>query len=342
MKAARKIDLDIIRIVAILLVIFNHTDGFIYYTETGNIMTWLFSLGMACICRVGVPLFFMVSGALLLSKDETIKELLCRRVSKIFIVLIIISIFYYVMDVCRHRIPNAGVNDFLEKFYTNGIRESLWFLYAYCGMLLTLPFFRIMIRHIDQRLMRYLFGLKIIFALILPLWKELFGFSISLDLGFVNDYIFYMILGYYMKFASTWQEKGYRFWQESVGFIGCVVFDMIIMQIHFLKTGNNSQELLDIFICIMAPLVFCMCGKIADRWRGNDRINIAIATVGQCVFGIYLLDNFVRWQLLPLYLFLSEKTIGVFANSIYVCGVFIIGFIYTAVLRKIPFIKRYL
>ena len=37
----KKLYLEVIRILAVLLVIFNHTDGFVYYTVPGNIITHL-------------------------------------------------------------------------------------------------------------------------------------------------------------------------------------------------------------------------------------------------------------------------------------------------------------
>lgn len=78
--------------------------------------------------------------------------------------------------------------------------------------------------------------------------------------------------------------------------------------------------------------------KVTDKSPGGK----IIVAIGSCVFGIYLFDNFVRWQLLPVYLFLSEKTVGVIANSVYVALAFAGGFIYTWILRKIPVIRKYL
>lgn len=342
MKPARKVDLEIIRIVAVLLIIFNHTDGYIFYTETSNILTWIFSVGMACICRAGVPLFFMVSGALLLSKDETIKELLCKRGVRILTVLFVASVFYYIFDVFRYKMPDAGIKDFWVKLCACDIRESLWFLYAYFMILLTLPFFRIMVKYAEQKLIQYLFGLKVIFSFIIPLLRILFDFPLFLDAGFVDDYIFYMILGYYMETHNICKEKKKTIYAELACFVGCIAADMAIMRIYFLNTGGYTQEISELFICVMTPIVFRMCQKISEKFEKNDIMRRMIVYAGQCVFGIYLLDNFVRWQLLPLYLFLCEKTIGVFACSVYVSGTFILGFIYTAILRKIPFMKKYL
>lgn len=342
MKSNRRADLELIRIVAILLVIFNHTDGFIYYVETENILTWIFSVGMACICKIAVPLFFMVSGALLLAREETIKDLLCKRAARIFIVLFIVSLFYYIIDIYRYGMSNVGIEDFLTKFCNKKIRDSLWFLYDYFAILLILPFFRILIKHMNQKLMGYLFALKVIFSLVIPLLDELLGIFFYLNMGFVNEYIFYLILGYYMELGCDWRKKKQGIWLDVVCFVGCAVFDMVVMQVHFVKTGEYSQQLLELFLCIMAPSAFRICQRMADRWKECDKLNKVIVAVGQYVFGIYLLDNLVRWQLLPLYLYLSEKTIGVFACSVYVCATFTVGLIYAAALKKIPLVKRYL
>lgn len=69
----KKIYLEILRILAILFVIFNHTgvNGFLIFQKysytTGQF--WLY-LYISTFVTCAVPVFFMISGALLLSKDE--------------------------------------------------------------------------------------------------------------------------------------------------------------------------------------------------------------------------------------------------------------------------------
>ncbi len=70
--------LEIIRIIAAVFVVFNHTDslGYQLYMEF-SCDSWrllVYMIPSIC-CKVAVPLFFCISGALLLNRDESIKTI---------------------------------------------------------------------------------------------------------------------------------------------------------------------------------------------------------------------------------------------------------------------------
>lgn len=87
--------LDVLRIIAIYCVLFNHTNGFLLYATHYPLPSSYLYLIISILSKVAVPIFFMISGALLLGKDESYQELLRKRILKYTIVLIIISFFYY-------------------------------------------------------------------------------------------------------------------------------------------------------------------------------------------------------------------------------------------------------
>ena len=61
-EKSKMVHLEVIRILAVCLVVFNHTDGyFLYFTTTDHPITYLVSLFFSVLCRINVPLFFMVS-----------------------------------------------------------------------------------------------------------------------------------------------------------------------------------------------------------------------------------------------------------------------------------------
>lgn len=61
-----------------------------------------------------------------------------------------------------------------------------------------------------------------------------------------------------------------------------------------------------------------------------------ILLTGNCVFGIYLFEQFARIQLLPVYLFLCKYTVGVLACTVYVFSSFLLAYIYTLIAKKVP------
>lgn len=349
MKENKKVYLEAVRIIAVLLVIFNHTDGSVYYTLPCNIGTYLYSLILTIFCRMAVPLFFMVSGALLLAKEESLSELFKKRIVRMITVLVTVSLLYYLFDIVRGRIEAPGAGDFLSRLAGNGIRESFWFLYTYICALLLLPFFRKAAPYLNKRLILYLVGLKAVFDFLVPLISLVTGAAFSFDPGFVSGCYYDMFLGYYLsrEEADAQVHSGNRQMHVSIGkmavlLAALVAFNGVLMYGLKQITGSYHTAALDYFVFLTAPLAFIIIKKGMMQISAESSGGKIILALGSCVFGIYLFDNFVRWQLLPAYLFLSEKTVGVLANSVYVALTFGGGFIYTWILRKIPVIRKYL
>lgn len=79
--------IEAIRILAIFFVIFNHTAerGFFLFAMYPNtdIQYWIY-MGISVFCKFSVPMFLMISGALLADKEESLKESGVRGFSGFF------------------------------------------------------------------------------------------------------------------------------------------------------------------------------------------------------------------------------------------------------------------
>ena len=86
MKKAKLVHIEILRILAIFFVIFNHTgkDGYFLFSEfsASSIRFWLY-LFLSHFCKFAVPVFLAISGALVLSKPREPLKQLCKKNSKI-------------------------------------------------------------------------------------------------------------------------------------------------------------------------------------------------------------------------------------------------------------------
>lgn len=74
-KKQKKIYFEWMRILACGLVIFNHLEGYTLYKSSIGMKQGLYML-LTMITRINVPLFFMISGALLLKKRKILLPLL--------------------------------------------------------------------------------------------------------------------------------------------------------------------------------------------------------------------------------------------------------------------------
>ena len=73
----RKLYFDILRIIAITCVVYNHTNEYGYYRYAivnNQVFSCLYA-ALGAFIAIGVPLFFMISGALLLEKEEFLRSM---------------------------------------------------------------------------------------------------------------------------------------------------------------------------------------------------------------------------------------------------------------------------
>lgn len=129
---------DLCRVVAIYGVILIHSCGATFYSF-GKIplSDWLAANALDSLARVSVPLFVMLSGAMLLKPGAPITALsaLPRRVSKVLIPLVVWSLLYLYVVASHKGTPV----DWLGMLRQPAMYH-LWFVYMIIGLYLLLPF----------------------------------------------------------------------------------------------------------------------------------------------------------------------------------------------------------
>ena len=135
MTKNREYAFDILRVISMLMVIIIHVAN-IYCRSFGIISnsSYLISLIFNTICRISVPIFFMISGTLLLDRKFN-KEKYIKRVLKYVLLIIIWDIIYLVWEYFY-----LGVTyDKLYKLIIDPYRAHLWFLYTILVLYIVQP-----------------------------------------------------------------------------------------------------------------------------------------------------------------------------------------------------------
>lgn len=342
----KKVHLEVIRLLAVCFVVFNHTDGyFLYFSNTENSVTYTVSLFFSVLCRMNVPLFFMVSGALLLRKEESISELYRKRVGRILLVLLLFSVLQYVVSVWSGmETGEMGIRDFLFRFYTGNIADSYWFLYAYLGVLAGLPLFRKMAGGMGMEEFRYLFCLKLLSDVVFRLAAVYTGRAAAMEIPLVTDSVFYLFAGYYME----WEAPEEWYGRKDIGRgaaaagVGLVLVSMALVWLEYKVTGAYSQNCLGIFSSILTIIAYYMVKSFCGSYAMSGRVRNMVVYLGSTVFGIYLIEPLVRKQLLPVYLYLCDRTVGLAACFVYVTGTLLLSVIYVSIGKKVPVIGKLL
>lgn len=193
--------LDNIRAVSTIAVVILHVAAPILYKygeiteENWNIGN--FYDGMVRFC---VPVFFMLSGALLLSKDYELSYFLKKRFWRIIPPLFFWSLIYLIYDIFltgeqSFTLINS-VKIIIRKFFY-GAKFHLWFVYTLLGLYLFIPILRKWIKHSNDK--EILYFLILWFATIVYSIPYLKIYLPDIPLTNFSGYIGYLVLGYYLS-----------------------------------------------------------------------------------------------------------------------------------------------
>lgn len=143
MKQQRITSLDLIRTIAILLVITQHAWTGLQLDEPG---LGIGSSIYQALVIMGVPLFFMLSGALMLgSKPLPIGRFLSRRFKRLLLPYLLWATLVYIISVVMHKYPEMqtsteGLKFYLPYLLSGKINPSYWYIFVLIGLYALAPF----------------------------------------------------------------------------------------------------------------------------------------------------------------------------------------------------------
>ncbi|MCW4023918.1 MAG: acyltransferase family protein [Candidatus Bathyarchaeota archaeon] len=194
---------DIIRVVAIILVIFLNATAFPYIIPaavTSDVMSnWWTSNFYASFGAMGIPLLVMLSGALLLDKskaDEPIRFFFKKRFNRIGLALVFWTIIYFVWGIkVAGTVPST--NEIMHGIFA-GSYYHLWFLYLLVGLYLATPILRVLIKNMNRNQFKYLLALTFI-GTIIPSLTIFISFDLTPVMFVFAGWVGYYLLGSFLK-----------------------------------------------------------------------------------------------------------------------------------------------
>ena len=216
-------NIDILRIFAFVFIVMLHTLNRQY-----GLTVWM--SGYAVI-SIGINLFIMISGYLLLDRTETVKEFFRKRffsILPLFIIFNIIYIYFY-----NHSFIT------IKKISA----PHFWYIYMILGLYLLTPWLRKVLQYAEKETF-YVVVLWFLCNVFNP-YMQFFKFpKIPFSHFPITGFIGYYILGYYLK--------KYRYKLEKIPFI-CVIgvyitgflISVLSTKYVLVTTGNRISDFFD-------------------------------------------------------------------------------------------------
>ena len=354
------IHIEALRIIAAFLVIFNHTGSngyFLFTSHPSGTFPYFLYMAFSVISKVGVPIFLMISGALLLKKDIYYKNLFKSKILRIFIVLIIFTAIFYVRLHILKYSTKFNIADFFVRLYKGDIIIPYWYLYAYISFLLAFPFLRSMVKNLSENDYKYLIILSIIFISILPCLEYRFSLGeVSLNSygkisWLFSNIVIFPLIGYYIEniLDISKLNKKHLMFSNIVAIIG-IFLSCYMTYFKHRVTGEctelNTQDFMDAFALLICAPIYLNIKYFFSKIELGNVLEKFILSLGSCTFGIYLIhmaiieSKFIKnlWDTLVI-----QNHINCMIIILFLCMLtMFICYIITYILKKIPIVKKLL
>ena len=332
-KSTRDISLDGVKVIAILLVITIHLSakGFSFMTEHW----WAVNI-YESISRVGVPLFLMVTGALLLPRTPDARSMM-RRALRVGLPLAVWSVVY----LCWFQYTGTLIDNWFASILRAPVVPHLWYLYILIGAYIFLP------------VLAGFYQLPNVSAQVLALLAWFIGSSLAplayaltsrvyvgLDWSFLSLYAGYMVLGamLFHKLPAQWLKLWPAIVMWSVSTAGIAYFTWW----HSLVVGRAVET----FYTYSSPLVItaaigAFCGIrvfFSTYVQGSTLLSRWTFKLAKLSFGIYLVHvlvmfwldlNGISYNFINPWMGIPIATMAVLAGSTAI----------TMLLEKIPYVR---
>lgn len=201
MEKDRFLYMDVLRVFAFLCVTALHaaTPYLSTASLTGSV-SWIFCVCVNAAARAGVPLFLMLTGALLLGRDEGVGAFYRRRLPRILLPIAVWDILYYYC-LSDGALSGGGLSlsAFLGAVLNNGTYYHLWYLYELLGIYLILPFLSRACRSSNLKEAAVLLAVAAFPGTIRPFLNRHLPIGIFLFDPLLEGYLGYVLLGYLLS-----------------------------------------------------------------------------------------------------------------------------------------------
>jgi surface polysaccharide O-acyltransferase-like enzyme len=341
-KNSRFLWVDMTRIIAIIAVIANHTVAqFLFDWNKISIINWWVSDFYGAVIRFAVPVFLILSGYLLLDKQEDDKIFFFKRFYKVVIPLIAWSIIFMIYKT-NYNASIIFSAVFIKEFLDESIYYHLYFLYIILGLYIITPLLRRILLHASMRDIYYYLIMWVIFTPIVQLFIT-FGYNIVVPVEAATGYLGYYILGYIIKKEQITSKRIYISGILAVISLMGTVVGTYIMTSSTGQLNNSFTNGLTITIVIYSSCIFILLREILSRLIVAEKWQKTIVTISGATMGIYLIHpiflSFILNGVFGVHL-LSEKILSpIISVPLVTLLLFVLSLMSVLILQKIPLVK---
>jgi len=333
--------IDFVKVFAIFAVVILHSAASVVNQFSQiDLVNWNIGNIYDSVVRMSVPLFFMVSGALLLNhKEEPLSQFFSKRFFKVVIPLLGWSLIYIVFRKFALHQDIDLLGHLFQSFYKQQYYH-LWFLYTLIGLYLFLPILKIFINSSSLSMQIYFVSIWMIAVSIIPIINKFSILHIPNYMPMMSGYVGFLVLGYLLS-KLTISNKAFLI---SIGFIivstFITAFGTYVLSVNAHKFVSFFYRYLSLNTIIQSISFFIFLKYLSEKINPSNISNSIIRQLSLASFGIYLIH--------PIFLWILKYSVGLYVlngyHLVYTIPIiaivtFVLSFIFVYLMQKIPIVK---
>lgn len=280
--------LEVLRVISCINVVLIHVCN-LYSRSFGTISDgeYVFSVILNAMARTSVPIFFMISGATSLGSNYDFKKYV-KKVVHMAAVLLVTSVLYRIWNIVYFD----RAYDYHDIFDTP-TKLHLWYLYAYLGIMIMLPFLQRMFRDLEKK---YEILFVVIWFVFIVAYRVLD--RLNMDIGYPlpiigsTYYVGYFVLGHLIcKYLKEIKIK--RVWLYVIWY-GSLLTTILLMCYGSFSRNKHYDwywQYRALFIALSSIAMFLLIASAIPKKRtifGRD----LVTDIARLSFMIYLIHPF--------------------------------------------------
>lgn len=327
-----------IRIIACFAIILLHSlfASNVYFEDTITEGELLWSTMWENLLMWAVPCFLMITGVLLLDpeKDLPAGKIFGKYLKRVVIALVVFTLIFQVIGYFMEG-EQTIVRGWLTDLFFGRSWAHMWYLYLMIGIYLMMPFYRIVVKAADAKLLDLLIILLFVFTSVTSMFNA-FGYSPAFYIPTTIVYPLYVFAGYrlYHRPIPTWAAV----LAVVVGTAGIVALTYMRYRTGVLMSLAVSEEdtSFDYLFDYYSPLVVIQSfGLFALLIKIPAKADSFVRTLDACTFGIYLI-HMIGIHAIMKWAGFDPYSYGPFAFVLMALLLFAASFAITWVIRRIP------
>lgn len=317
---------DFLRAFAIIAVLICHVDMFF-----GPLVTpfeIISQMTFHDIGRIGVPIFLMISGALLLNREYDLGDFLKRRFTRI-----IYPFIFWIIVIIAGIIFTSGNYSFAWNTFI-GNPSITWYFWMLLGIYLFIPIINAFIRTYGEDALKYF--LIIWFATMILKTFNSYPLFPDFNLDYFAGYVGYPVLGYYLD------KKEFKLSDAKMCAAGFIIFLIALaafVYCDYTKLSYVSSIYLNVIMVFMGSGMYLFV-RYLDRITSfkhikNNVIGAIIVSISLYSYGMYFS------HVIALKLLVKFNPHSTLLFPVMFALVIFISWLMPYVVSKIPYLKKF-